>query len=450
MISWFLEGLAFTRKRKRNGEQVVLDEEGKRLLAEKEAVARKLHGLNVERDRARVTLSKFETEIEKLATEMAKRTRQRDECLEKEENLEEEVEAAQRALDLVQQRMVQRNLPPLPKEIYLEIAKHVHEREALAFAMTCRASRDAMKEALKERKGSTQTSVKWLTSSQKHYKTKGGVPVSREWIKWAYSMKWEYSYKSLYNDEDKEGLLPFLAGRGGFKDVLVWLKSEGCVLDINACWGAALGGHIKMLKYLKSEGVAFDKETCRHAARGGHLKVLKYLRSEGVSFDSSTSGGAAQGGYINVLKYLKTKGASFDKETCRYAAYSGHIDVLKYLKSEGVAFNSWASFGAAIGGQIDVLKYLRNEGTVFSSFAYDGAANGGHVDALKYLKSQGAIFDQNTCESAACAGHRHVLDYLESIGVTFDEEAYERRLQMEAEAYESDFESAYESDESFD
>merc|ERR1711977_610021 len=50
----------------------------------------------------------------------------------------------------------------LPREMVLEVAKHVHESEALAFVLTCKAFRDAREEALKEqekkskRKGASQ------------------------------------------------------------------------------------------------------------------------------------------------------------------------------------------------------------------------------------------------------------------------------------------------------
>ena len=45
---------------------------------------------------------------------------------------------------------------PLPRDVCIEIAKHVHESEALAFAMTCTGFRDGMKDALKTRKRSAR------------------------------------------------------------------------------------------------------------------------------------------------------------------------------------------------------------------------------------------------------------------------------------------------------
>jgi hypothetical protein len=39
----------------------------------------------------------------------------------------------------------------LPRDVILEVAKHVHESEALAFVLTCKGCRDAMKESLRGR-----------------------------------------------------------------------------------------------------------------------------------------------------------------------------------------------------------------------------------------------------------------------------------------------------------
>merc|ERR1712176_726351 len=81
---------------------------------------------------------------------------------------------------------------PLPHDVCLEIAKHVHESEALAFAMSCKGFKDAMKEALRSRKNTVYTGKRrkmLLTTRTKHYQENfEGVLVSEDWIKWAFSM----------------------------------------------------------------------------------------------------------------------------------------------------------------------------------------------------------------------------------------------------------------------
>jgi hypothetical protein len=189
------------------------------LQEEKESLARDLLHLKDEHERANVSLSNLEMEMEQLK-------RQRDE-------LEEKVKRTQRNLDSVEQRMIQRTLPPLPKEIYLEVTKHVHESEALAFAMTCTSFRDAMKDTLKAREGNTKTKTKrnWLRTSRKHYKMTDPVPVSEDWIKWAFCMEWKYVAKRKKSEENKVKFLTYLAAHGGLKGALIWLKSQGCILD---------------------------------------------------------------------------------------------------------------------------------------------------------------------------------------------------------------------------
>merc|ERR1712157_155114 len=96
---------------------------------------------------------------------------------------------------------------PLPHDVCLEIAKHVHENEALAFAMSCKGFKDAMKEALRSRKNTVYTGKRrkmLLTTRTKHYMNiEGAPPVSEDWIKWAFSMKWRYAKERKYNEKNK-------------------------------------------------------------------------------------------------------------------------------------------------------------------------------------------------------------------------------------------------------
>jgi len=245
---------------------------------------------------------------------------------------------------------------PLPHDVCVEIAKYVNENEALAFAMSCKGFGNGMKEALKGRER--------INVSCEHYKKKEAVPVSEAWIKWAFSMKWEYEPRIpvWYDSEkNKRTFLMFVAARCGLKGALGWLKRQGCAFDSETRYGAARGGHIKVLKYLKSEGLAFDSDTCYGAAEGGHIDVLEYLKSEGAPFDSATTRNAAYGGHIKVLKYLKSEGVPFDEHICDFAAQGGHMDVLEYFKSEGMSFDSYTCRGAAVGGHFNVLQWLRSD-----------------------------------------------------------------------------------------
>ena len=84
---------------------------------------------------------------------------------------------------------------PLPHDVCLEIAKHVHGSQALAFAMSCKGFKDAMKEALRLRENTVYTEEgrkMLLTTRTKHYgwqpdygplkNTREVVPVTEDWI----------------------------------------------------------------------------------------------------------------------------------------------------------------------------------------------------------------------------------------------------------------------------
>ena len=313
---------------------------------------------------------------------------------------------------------------PLLHGVCLEIAKHVHESEALAFAMSCRGFRDAMKEALRSRNAES-TAGKWLATTMKHW-MKSNVPVTEDWIKWAFSMKWEYA-EGIHH-ESKGALLTFLAGRSGFKDVLVWLKSKGCVVDSIASLGAVINGHIKVLKYLKSEGMAFDSDTCKDAAINGHIKVLEYLKSEGVPFDSRTCEGAAEGDHIEVLKYLKSEGAPFNQWSCLRAAERGHLEVLKWLRSEEVncpCDETRIAFPAAYNGHLAVLQYVWSSGARIDRETCAAAAAGGHLDILKWLRSEEVKcdWDESTCHQALKRGDaigQAIFQWALAHGCTYD------------------------------
>ena len=98
---------------------------------------------------------------------------------------------------------------PLPHDVCVEIAKHVHEDEALAFASSCKGFRDAMKESLRGRENTVFTGKRRkviLTTRVSHYwnsetyfgkacltprgksKRDEGFPVSEAWIKLAFYM----------------------------------------------------------------------------------------------------------------------------------------------------------------------------------------------------------------------------------------------------------------------
>ena len=279
---------------------------------------------------------------------------------------------------------------PLPHDVCMEIAKHITEYDALAFVMTCKGFRDAWKESLRRRSGNTESTERIMLT------TRVGTTkvVSEDWIRWAFSMKWDYRRDKRYDDRfwlevEKQSVLVGLAARWGFQDMLIWLKSKGCALGDEACSNAALGGHLQLLQFLKGEGVEFTWEHCNSAISGGHLDVLKYLDRKGVECDFTAVHSAASNGHVDILKYLKSRGHSFDNSSVIYASQAGQLGALKYLKSEGLSLHhSATSHGAAFGGHLDILKYLKSEGVSFDAETCKTAARGGHRETLIWLMSE--------------------------------------------------------------
>ena len=241
-------------------------------------------------------------------------------------------------------------VPDLPRDVCHEIAKHVHENEALALSLTCKRFRDAMKEALRVRKNaqSKPTKKKRSALSTIRVSGKGGLEldddkwlavVTEDWIKWAFALKWEYAKDRRDNEWYKISFLTRTAARCGFKDVLCWLRNQGCELNKFLSRVAAGKGQLEVLQYLHSEGAPFDSITCKSAAEGGHLEVLQYLKSIGMYFDTETGVEAAYGGHVEVLKYLKNEGVRFGAKACYWAACQGHFDALKWLRSINCPWN---------------------------------------------------------------------------------------------------------------
>ena len=61
-----------------------------------------------------------------------------------------------------------------------------------------------------------------------------------------------------------------------------------------------LGGHLEVLKWARENGCPLDEETCWYAAMGGHLNVLKWARENGCPLHERTRKLAAEIGYVET------------------------------------------------------------------------------------------------------------------------------------------------------
>jgi len=75
------------------------------------------------------------------------------------------------------------------------------------------------------------------------------------------------------------------ACRGGFLDIVIWAKENGC-----------------------HESSLDDTLFCKLAAEGGHLNILKWLREQGFPWDCMTASGAGCWGRSDVFFWAVENG----------------------------------------------------------------------------------------------------------------------------------------------
>ena len=72
------------------------------------------------------------------------------------------------------------------------------------------------------------------------------------------------------------------------KDVLQWLRSEGCPWDSNTCYKAAEKGHLSVLQWARSEGCPWNLDVYYAAAEDGHISVMQWARNNGCHWDKES------------------------------------------------------------------------------------------------------------------------------------------------------------------
>ena len=231
----------------------------------------------------------------------------------------------------------------LPKEVWRNVAKHLHDNDLFSFAMTCKVFREAQVavdrvEELTLNEGKTWRKKKCILLTD-------SVSVSESWIRWAVSVVWK----------DKH--------------------SSNSILEGEVCRLAALRGHLEVLKWLcEEEGYQYSGvDILTAASREGHLEILKWIitRTTHVAWNNNhvaASYAAALGGHLEILRWLWSQGCRWNnRHILANAARGGHLDVLKWaMKREKLGLNeeeaATACISAAAHDQVVVLKWLRHEG----------------------------------------------------------------------------------------
>ncbi|KAL6067975.1 Ankyrin repeat domain containing protein [Balamuthia mandrillaris] len=225
-----------------------------------------------------------------------------------------------------------------------------------------------------------------------------------------------------------------VAARAGNKELLLWLRENGCVWGVGTFAATASTGNMGMLQWLLEEGCPWDKSTCREAAAGGHLEALKWLqwaRSEGCPWSAKTCSAAARHGHLHVLQWLRKEGCRWDERTIRNAALGGHKTLLRWADFNGCRMAHRICKAAAEGGHLDILWWLRASHfyffPLFGSYSCSTpwptlallvrVKDKANVvaEALNVQVEAGGIGEELILEGAVKAGHLHVLQEWEML-----------------------------------
>jgi hypothetical protein len=101
--------------------------------------------------------------------------------------------------------------------------------------------------------------------------------------------------------------------------------------------GAAKAGHLNVLQYLRSQKCPIDVRSADAAASKAHMHVLRWLRDCAYPWsDESVSFQAAASGSLQLMQWLKEQGCVFSASTMAGAAAKGHTAVCQFLYAAGM------------------------------------------------------------------------------------------------------------------
>ena len=202
-------------------------------------------------------------------------------------------------------------------------------------------------------------------------------------------------------------------------NTLQWMHNAAYVFDTFTASAAALGGHLETLRWLRSIQCEWDFYTCINAAHGGHLQVLQWALGKGCRWHAHATWHAACGGHLHVLAWVDAAGYKVSNNTCDGAARNGYLDVLKWCRMKNYPWNHWTIEGAAGRGHLNVVKWACANGCTWNTFAPCAAAKGGHLHVLKWFRSTGCGWNHSSIVNAARNRNDvKILDWLAELDVS--------------------------------
>ena len=188
-------------------------------------------------------------------------------------------------------------------------------------------------------------------------------------LKWARNLKYRWDVKPC----------AIAAAKGGHRNVLKWMKKQGCDWHIKIFAAAANGGHLELLKWLKENGCPSPKNICSKAVC--HPEVMRWLITQGHIVNQQTSRCAVKHGLLDLLSWLQSMGcvSPAREEICDLLAENGHLSALIKLKE----YWTERTFAAAAkGGHLEILLHLTDNGCPWNANISQKAAKNGQLEIL--------------------------------------------------------------------
>mmetsp|Transcript_2282 Transcript_2282/g.8154 ORF Transcript_2282/g.8154 Transcript_2282/m.8154 type:complete len:403 (+) Transcript_2282:207-1415(+) len=251
-----------------------------------------------------------------------------------------------------------------PEDVLDLVCTHVPEEDLPAFALTCKAFRQAQ-----------------LRTKRRLRVTAVALTRSPSLLQWGIR---------VWGDNVRKRACE-AAARNGCWLTLQMARAEGCP------WGRAIeeaagSGHLVALKYAREhEAPGWGPLAWCAAALKGQMKCLGYLLEEQCAWDHRVCAAAARGGQLGALQWLRSHCCPWGESTCMAAAATGQLETLAWAREHGCNW-SWKSFAyAAARGHIEVLEYLYVNRCSWTPMVCAWASREGQLEALQWLRYPKAI-----------------------------------------------------------
>ena len=268
----------------------------------------------------------------------------------------------------------------------------IDEDDALAFALTCTAVRDALFDRFVRKPLPGYLSG---AGPQSRMRTTYAALCSVARLRWAHELS--------------GGILGKCQREGPH-----WLSFLG------ACAKTGLADVMQLALQLQLPAQRFWPVVLSKACAGGHIPVMQVI-AQVYSFPGAELGSyyeaAAGSGNVHLLQWLKDHGVRRNHSTdysFETAARLGHLPAMDWLYAEGFRPSGWDMRAALLNGCTESATWLWDRGQRYNgnNNFWEDAIQGGHIAALEYVFAKGFVLYPKALILASQQGIVPVLEWL--------------------------------------